>query len=231
MDMSIGAALNTIGTLAAAVATAVMARLTYQTVKESKDQRIEATRRFEDVQKRDQQHHQDQFRPLLMVAFGDGAPADRLNIVTTSSPTDTSPAVYVRCSVQNIGVGPALNVRLSVRKDGITGFGPTRELAPIAAKGILTGSDGRFRLPVIYHDGLRDADLPGLPGSLWVLVLEYEDVFGKQFHTLHRKDQGATWAKANAGLAPDTTPRLPAASLLAPPVALAESDIGPGPPM
>lgn len=229
--MSIGAALNTFGTLAAAVATAVMAWLTYEAVKESKDQRIEATRRFEDARKRDQQHHQDQFRPLLMAVFGDGAPADRLDIVTTSNPTDTYPAVYVKCSVQNIGVGPALNVRLSVRKDGITGFGPTRELAPIAAKGILAGTDGRFRLPVIYHQGFKDADLPGLPGSLWVLVLEYEDVFGNKFHTLHRKDQGAMWAKADHGLAPDTTPRLLAAAYASSSTEPVQSGDGPGRPM
>lgn len=219
-------------TLGMAIVTAVMASLTREAVEESKKQRSEAKRQFDDTRKREAQHHQDQFRPLLVVVPpGDGAATDRMGFVTASAPNETPPSVFVKCTIQNIGVGPALNVRLSVRKDGISGFGPTRELAPIATNGMLAGTDGQFRLPVVYHQGFRDADLPGLPGSLWVLVLEYEDVFGNKFHTLHRKDQGAMWAKADHGVAPDTTPQLLVTAHASSPTELATSGEGPGPDM
>jgi hypothetical protein len=194
-------------TLIMAAVTAFMAYLTREAVEESKKQRYEARQQFTETRKREAQHHQDQFRPLLVVVPpGDGAPTDRMGFVTTSDPNEERPSVFVTCTVRNIGVGPALNVRLSVRKDQRTGFGPARELAPIAANDTLQGSDGPFRLPVIYHDRFNKADLHTLAGGLWILVLEYEDVFGNMFHTLHRKNQGAMWTQANRDAAPDTTP-------------------------
>lgn len=154
MDQASWEAVEAVGTWVAAIitfvmagVTAFMAYLTREAVEESKKQRYEARHQFDETRKREAQQHQDQFRPLLVVVPpGDGAATDRMGFVTTSDPNETQPSVFVKCTVQNIGVGPALNVRLSVRKDERTGFGPARELAPIARNDTLHGSEGPFRL-------------------------------------------------------------------------------------
>jgi hypothetical protein len=232
MDKGFWEALTAIGTLAAAIATAWMACYTRKAIKDGQAQRRDADRQFAETRKQANKHHQEQFRPLLVVVpSGDGAPTDRMGFVAISDPNDAVPSIYVKCAVQNIGVGPALNVKLSVRSDGITGFGPTRELSPIAINGVLVGTDNHFRLPVIYHKGFNMADLCNAPHGLWSLALEYEDVFGNKFHTLHRKDQGALWTQSGRGLPPDAVPPTFTPAHIPATVSTAEWNDQPGPVM
>ena len=117
--------------------------------------------------------------------------------------------VYIQSPIKNIGNGLALNVRMFIRKDEITGFGPSIELAPVAGGDQLDPNGDAFVLPISDAVDFNDADLKALPGGAWIIVLEYDDVFGNRFYTLHYKNSQQPWARTGRGPAPDTTPTLP----------------------
>jgi hypothetical protein len=59
-----------------------------------------------------------------------------------------------------------------------------------------------LRIPTVLHDGLNEPDFAGIAAMSWVLVLEYQDVFGKVFHTRHAKDPRTPWTVFGEGSAP-----------------------------
>ena len=209
-------ALTAIGTLILAALTATMAwytarmaSLTRQAILDGQEGRRESNDHFEKTRAQDKQHHQDSFRPLLVLTPSDPVDAfiRKQIVATTHSPS--VPVVFVNCTLSNIGAGPALNVRLSVRSDKKKGFGPSRELAPIAADGEFTDGEKRIEIPVIYNSGFNDQDFNNLPNGLWLLVLEYQDAFGNTFHTIHSKDLSEPWTRVDRGPAPDLAPEQP----------------------
>jgi hypothetical protein len=220
-------ALTAIGTLILAALTATMAwytarmaSLTRQAIldgqegrRESNDHfektRTQDSEHFEKTRAQDREHHQDSFRPLLVLAPSDPADAILRKDIVFSYSSGSMPVVFVHCMLRNIGSGPALNVRLSVRSDKKKDFGPSRELAPIAANGEFTDGGKRIEIPVIYNSGFNDQDFNNLPNGLWLLVLEYQDVFGNTFHTIHSKDLSEPWTRVDRGPAPDLAPEQP----------------------
>lgn len=201
-------AITAIATAAAAVATAIMAWFTRDAILEGQEQRREANEHFAATREQDQRHHEDSFRPLLVLAPCKSSSIDhRENILTTPGASGPEPVVRLICSLENIGSGAALNIRLYARSNGIRDFGPWVELAPLAANGSYKDASGNVEIPVRPHSSFNDQDLWGLHGSSWILVLEYDDVFGNTFHTLHYKNPMEPWARAGRGPAPDTTPR------------------------
>lgn len=202
-------AITAIGTAAAAIFTAIMAWFTRKAIRDGQGQRQEANDHFAKTRAQDKQHHEDTFRPLVVLTPSNpGDAIERKDIVSCLHPTNVG-FVLVQCAAHNIGTGPALNIRLHVRSDRRTGFGPTRELVPLAADSSFQDGGGRIDIPVVYDTGFNSADLNNLPNGLWLLVLEYDDVFGNTFHTLHSKHLGEPWTCVGRGAAPDTTPRLP----------------------
>ena len=55
-------------------------------------------------------------------------------------------------------------------------------------QGRLDYSEHPLRIFVPMHPGFNEADFQMGPGSAWKIILEYEDVFGQQFHTTHQKN-------------------------------------------
>ncbi|THD10995.1 hypothetical protein [Metallibacterium scheffleri] len=191
---------TTFWTGAAAVFTAVMAGFTGWSVVASQRQQRRALQQSE-------QHHQDGFRPVLVLAPSDDAiPLDRsklLKLVPTNSGA-TERTYIIACLLTNIGVGPALNVHLLLRMRGIDGYGISRELTPVSA-GLLGSrgeSDGSIRVTFKPHDGFNDVDVQLSTGDPWELLLEYEDVFGNRFHTIHSKIPLQPWTVCGKGPAP-----------------------------
>lgn len=202
-----GDALTAIFTGAMAGVTAWMAWNTGRALKQNNDLRNDANLHYKLTREQDQQHHEDQFRPVLILAPPAGVGATlRGNLVSIDAMARPS-QVHVHSPIRNIGSGAALNIHMFVRKNEKTGFGPSIELTPIAGGDQLDPNNHRFTLPVI-SEIFNDADLHGLPGGAWTIVLEYEDIFRNPFHTLHYKDAQRTWAKPGRGPAPDTTPTL-----------------------
>lgn len=224
-------AITAIGTAAAAVFTAIMAWFTRKAIRDGQGQRQEANDHFSKTREQDKRHHEDTFRPLVVLTPSNPSDAIDRQDILSSIPHSALGYVLIQCAVNNIGVGPALNIRLHVRCDRRMGFGPSRELVPLAADGSFNDGRGRIEIPVIYKADFNSADLKNLPSGLWLLVLEYEDVFGNTFHTLHSKHFGEPWTYVGRGKAPDTTPQLPDIAQIAAAALLSDPTNPPGHPM
>lgn len=191
------------------IATVWMAWNTGRALKQNNDLRDDANLHYKQTREQDQQHHQDEFRPVLILTAPGGVTAPARSGLVSVLLLMQAPAVLIYSPIKNIGNGLALNIRMSIRKDEVTGFGPTIEFAPIAAGDHLAPFGDCFELPVTASAHLNEADLKTLPSGSWLIVLEYEDVFGNRFYTLHYKNSQQPWARTGRGPAPDTTPTLP----------------------
>ena len=185
-------------TAAAAVFTAVMAFYTRVAIKRSQQQ-------FRDAQQRDDARHQDAYRPVVVLEpFGGVEAAARVNLVNfdPSSQMGTLRRFKIACMMRNVGVGPALNVRLSFRAMGEPGYGFTQELVPVGADKQQGDTTRALDVWVQPTPSFNDADVTLASGTSWELVLEYEDVFGNPFHTIHRKNPQMPWTQCGKGAAP-----------------------------
>lgn len=189
---------TTFWTAAAALFTAAMAGYTRKSIVESQRQHREALQQSD-------QHHRDGFRPVLVLRPHDGVdPLNRGALLRAGkySGTDGSHVFVINAAVQNVGVGPALNIRLTLRVMGIEGYGTSRELAPLRAGEMRGDREHPLRIPLWLHDGFNSADFQSATNPIWTLVLEYKDVFGHAFHTIHSKDPQQLWTVCGKGPAP-----------------------------
>lgn len=194
--------ITAVSTAAAAVFTAVMARFTFRAIREGQGQRRDTNEHFEETRKQGEKHHQDGFRPLLTLSPLYGMDLlQRGNLLTTTAQNGRG-VFCINCALRNIGPGPALNVRLTIRASGQFGDVATRELSPLEAGG--TGKqDVSIEVPVIFTDQFNTSDFGAAPGGLWTIVLNYEDVFGNAFHTLHSKNSMDPWCRVGKGPLPE----------------------------
>lgn len=191
-------AATAISTGAAAIFTAVMAWFTRRSIVESHAQ-------YEKTRAQSEQHHQDAYRPVLVLAPQGGVdPVDRSALLDIGSKqgADGKYICSIRCGVQNVGTGSALKVCLHLRAMGQTGYGTSFELTPVAA-GERRG-DAQHPLWIRFSQTpqFNSADIAFAAGTGWELILEYEDVFGNMFHTIHRKDPRMPWTECGKGPAP-----------------------------
>lgn len=194
--------ITAVSTAAAAVFTAVMARFTFKAIREGQRQRHDTNEHFEETRKQDEQHHQDSYRPLLTLSPIYGMDLlQRRNLLRTGQKNGQS-VFFINCALRNVGPGPALNVRLTVRAPDQFGNVANRELSPLEAGGI-GKEDAAIEVPVIFTNQFNTADLENTPGGLWTIVLDYEDVFGNAFHTLHSKNAMDPWCRVGKGPLPD----------------------------
>ena len=182
-----------------ALFTAVMAGVTCWSILASQRQQRSAWQQSE-------QHHQDSFRPVLVLEPSDAElpiPLDRSRLLRLA-PVDSGSTVrtyVIACRFSNIGVGPALNVHLRLRVRGIEGHGISREIPPLGTgfTGIRGEDNGQLRVTFRPCDGFNDAAVQLSTGDHWELILEYEDVFGNRFHTIHSKNPQEPWTKCGKG--------------------------------
>jgi hypothetical protein len=189
---------TTFWTGAAAVFTAVMAGFTGWSIVASQRQQRRALQQSD-------QHHQDGFRPVLVLRPYDGVdPLDRggLLLAETDAASDGSRVFVISAALQNVGVGPALSIHLRLRVMGIEGYGTSRELAPVQAGETRGDREHPLRIPLWLHDGLNEPDFKSATNPIWTLVLEYEDVFGNRFHTIHNKNPQLLWTVCGTKKAP-----------------------------
>lgn len=194
-------AITAVSTAAAAAFTAIMAGLTFKAIKDGQGQRQDTNDHFAATRELDTQHHEDTYRPLLVLTPFNIM--DPLNRSTFLSADPSKQLMFLRCAIRNIGPGPALNVRLSVWVLGKKGYGPTRELSPMSAGETRSDPKGNIPLPVVIGPNFNDTDLAFATSAHWVLVLEYQDVFGTPFHTLHSKNPADPWTRFRAGIPAD----------------------------
>lgn len=190
-------AATAICTGAAAIFTAVMAWFTRRSIVESHTQ-------YEKTREQSEQHHQDSFRPIVVVVppFGIES-SDRSNLLYIEP--KASGANEHLCGIlgvlRNVGAGPALKVTLQFRAMGKMSYGFSRELTPLQAGDIRDESNGGLRFWVQPKPDFNSADIASAAGTSWELVLEYEDIFGNAFHTIHRKNPQMPWTECGKGRA------------------------------
>lgn len=187
----------------AAVFTAVMAWFTRKAIVESHTQ-------YEKTRAQSEQHHQDAFRPVVVLSPFEGVePEDRSNVIHFDPAMGSDDRRFVMISgiLRNVGTGPALGVRLRFRAMGKPDYGFALSLAPIGAREkyelASRGPSNRpLRYPVRPTPGFNATDIELAGNSGWDLVIEYEDVFGNRFHTTHRKNPQMPWTECGKGPAP-----------------------------
>lgn len=188
-------------TAAAAVATAFMAVFTGIAIKSGQ-------RQFRDAQARSEEHHRDAFRPVVVLSPFEGIePEDRSNVIQFDAAAGSDERRFVRIAaiLRNVGAGPALKVRLLFRAMSKPGYGFALALAPIGASEKYDLASRNVRYPVQPTSGFNAADIAFASGTGWELVIEYEDVFGNPFHTIHRKNPQMPWTECGKGPAPGIT--------------------------
>ena len=176
-------ALGSLATAAAAAFTAWMVFLTKRGIEQN------------------QQQHLDASRPILVFLPHHGASSEARTHVVQVIPGQ--PVMKFWGAIQNIGVGPAVNGRLVLRVRGLDGYGPDPlDLPPIAA-GETHGKIGEHIPVAISHrPHFNETDAQSAPGEHWEIVLEYADVFGRSFHTIHTKNPQLPWTTVGHGQAP-----------------------------
>lgn len=190
----------------AAVFTAVMAWFTRKAIVESHTQ-------YEKTRAQSEQQHQDAFRPVVVLSPFEGVePEDRSNVIHFDPAVGTDQRRFVRVAgfLRNVGVGPALNVHLLFRAMSKQNYGFTLALTPVGAgekydlgsRQVGPAATQGMRYPVCPIPGFNAADIALAGGTGWDLVIEYEDVFGNCFHTIHHKNPQLPWTACGKGPAP-----------------------------
>ena len=178
-------------TACSAVATSAMAWMAYKSIIESRKQ------------------HVDEYRPILVLSPKDSIDPVRRENFLEIEPQNTTPGRHLLISgmLKNVGCGPALNARLTIRFQGIEGYGVTRELSPIQAGGIY--GDAAYPMRVLFplSQKFNDSDFQMASGSSWEIIFEYEDLFGQSFFTLHAKNPQLPWTTIGKGSAPKGVPQ------------------------
>ena len=190
----------------AAAFTALMAWFTRRSIVESHTQ-------YEKTRAQSEQQHQDAFRPVILLSPFEGVePEDRSNVISFPAPVGSDDRRFVMISgrLKNVGSGPALGIQLRFLAIGKPGYGFELSIAPIGAGDQYDlASRGTSSLPLRYlvrpTAGFNTADIASAGGSGWELVIDYEDVFGNRFHTIHHKNPQLPWTVCGKGPAPSQT--------------------------
>lgn len=145
-------------------------------------------------QRRDtERQHRDRFKPICLLAPYGGVDAwnRRGELLEAMPPAPENPScgtVAIRCVLRNVGAGPALKLRLKFRFLDMNGWASEPwELSPLGA-GESCGSEAApLLVPFPIHERFNRTDFAMLTGKPWEIWLEYEDVFGRQYQSVHRK--------------------------------------------
>jgi hypothetical protein len=142
-----------------------------------------------------ERQHRDRLRPVcILVPLGGVDPLNkRGELLKTVEPSADNPSfgtVAINCLLRNVGAGPALNLRLKFKFLDMEGWTTEPwELAPLGAGESRGSEDAPILVPVRIHEKgpLNSTDFSQLTGKLWAIWLEYDDVFGRHFCSVHHK--------------------------------------------
>jgi len=147
-------------------------------------------------------HHRDEYRPILsLVPLEAIDPVDRnaLLVAEPAQPENAGRCYLLRGALKNVGRGPALNVKLTLRFLRVEGYGFSTELAPVDAGERLGSAMHPLRLAARFQDGFKDIDFRIGTAGEWEILIEYNDLFGQPFHTVHSKIQQKPWTVLGRG--------------------------------
>lgn len=141
----------------------------------------------------DDRQYRDGYRPLCALTPYDGVdPRHRRDTLLTISdqqdPNQGFGIIEIRCALRNIGLGPALNVRIMFRFLDMEGYLTSPwELSPLRPEEHRGSESEAIRIPVQFGKHFNQTDFSQVVGKQWEIILTYEDIFGGQFYSVHRK--------------------------------------------
>ncbi|MGH6844535.1 MAG: hypothetical protein ACRECU_07415 [Methylocella sp.] len=146
--------------------------------------------------------HKDRLKPICVLMPYNGI--DPLNmrgqLIETISPSPENPGfgtLKIKCVLRNVGAGPALNLRITFFAEEMRERA-TRpwELSPLGAGESRGDESSPLLIPVHinqapdrFPSGFLQSEFSSssMTGGIWAIRLEYEDVFGTRFCTVHHK--------------------------------------------
>jgi hypothetical protein len=186
------------------VGTLALAAATFGIIRQGRDQRADAERQ-----------HRDRLKPICVLTPFDGVDAltGRGALIETAPPRPESPSfgtLTIRCDLRNVGTGPALTLRLSIRFQDMGGWTTDPwELSPLSAGETRGGGGSPLIVPIRIGEHFNQTDFAMVPGKPWEVLLDYQDVFGNSFQSVHRKTlfdpDPSTFTWENTG--PDARPK------------------------
>jgi len=165
-----------------AIGTILMALATFVVVRQGRRHRED-----------DERRHQDEFRPLCALMPFDGVdPQYRrdtlLAISDQQAPNQGFGIIEIRCALRNIGLGPALNVRIMFRFLDMQGYLTCPwELSPLRPGEHRGSETDAIRIPVQFENHFNQSDFSQIIGKQWEIILTYDDIFEDHFYSIHRK--------------------------------------------
>jgi len=177
--------------LLTAVGTIALAIATFRVIQQGRQLRGDTKRQ-----------HRDRFKPICML-MPPGAVDNILgrgNFLELTAPQQEHQnhgKIVMRATLQNTGSGPALNLRLRLRtrSDAGKSLWPV-ELSPLAAGQMRHDANDPLTLFVPVYQPPRDKPMDGaialsafnsLDENTTAIILEYQDVFGRYFHSVHSR--------------------------------------------
>ncbi|WP_422001494.1 hypothetical protein [Reyranella sp.] len=183
--------------------TIALAIVTFRVIRQGQRQREDTERQ-----------HRNRFKPVCLLAPCSGVDAwnrrgELLEVISPAAENPSCGTVAIRCVLRNVGVGPAVKLRLKFRFPDMNGWtSEPWELSPLGAGESWGSKTEPLLVPFPIHERFNQADFAMLAGKPWEIWLEYEDVFGRQFQSIHRKApvdtdlSTATWTTAGGDQQP-----------------------------
>jgi hypothetical protein len=170
------------GTLALAVATYAIIRQGQKLREDSELQRKDTERQ-----------HRDRLKPICVLMPYDYVDSwnKRGELIKTIPPNSENPGfgrVMVNCTLRNVGTGPALRLRLKFRFLDKNGWSTEPwELSPLGAGEQYGSLSAPLVIPLRLQGAFNETDFSAMSNNLWEIWLEYQDVFGRKFESVHSK--------------------------------------------
>jgi hypothetical protein len=149
-----------------------------------------------DGTKQAERHHQENMRPFCVIAFPNASEQQPFGFEFHSQSERPAAAIWVRGNVQNKGKGPAKDIFLYFNMRRGEGEGGAYRLTrPVVVSGLI-GAEETLATDIavterdVMHtwDGARwkpTQVFSAIANDTYEIVLEYKDVFGNTFRTVH----------------------------------------------
>lgn len=140
-----------------------------------------------------ERQHRDLLKPICVLApFAGVDPwSGRGTLIETAAPLPNNPSfgtLAIRCELRNVGAGPALGLRLTLRFQDMNGWTTDPwELSPLGAGETRGDQASPLTVPIRIDERFNQTDFATLTGKPWEILLDYQDVFGNGFQSIHRK--------------------------------------------
>jgi hypothetical protein len=204
-------------TVLLAIATAALACFTYKMAKsteralEQNARLVEETHDLVESNKvlveSEERHHQENLRPLCILEPTEPVMGDYVKkIFGDLEQNEDGSMGYMlplRAILSNKGLGPALNVKVVLMKMPEKVVFVT-DVPPIAAKTdwFITSRFG-YIVPLLLKLRANQAEVKAmLKAGTWVIFVEFEDIFGKKFYSLHEKNDDHFFLRVAEGNIP-----------------------------